>query len=398
MDAFHVAAQQQSSLQGAYVTILACGPDSAEASAELLAASVLGSGRAGAAIEIYSLPDLKRTQVLSDPHCGSPAADFAFFRRSPSCLVSCGEDGTVQLWDLRAGDAPQRKFRPACYGDGALPASVAVSGDDRRCAYSCGSRVHLLDLGEGEELFAHEDAHSQPVTSVRFRPAPSRSDELLTAGDDGLICALDVERCISGGTAIEDDAGLRLVLNGGESVQRLGFLGEDASVAYTVSTTDVVQLWSLHEGRPGSCGRFEDLRAHEQLRQGDTDGYVLGALYDAESGRAHVLAGAIDGSMLLFHLNLEAATVSAVMPAGDANARGHRRAPRCMVPLIGGGLGGSQGGFVTGGEDGRICVWRPGAPEGAPSAPGGGGGAKRSRQQWWQHRKERKRDHQPAAP
>lgn len=96
-------------------------------------------------------------QVLSDPHCGSPAADFAFFRRSPSCLVSCGEDGTVQLWDLRAGDAPQRKFRPACYGDGALPASVAVSGDDRRCAYSCGSRVHLLDLGEGEELFAHED-------------------------------------------------------------------------------------------------------------------------------------------------------------------------------------------------------------------------------------------------
>ncbi|CAK0798801.1 unnamed protein product [Prorocentrum cordatum] len=43
---------------------------------------------------------------------------------------------------------------------------------------------------------AHEEAHSEPVSRLRFHPR--RAGELLSAGDDGLLCALDCRRCEAG--------------------------------------------------------------------------------------------------------------------------------------------------------------------------------------------------------
>mmetsp|Transcript_105661 Transcript_105661/g.268430 ORF Transcript_105661/g.268430 Transcript_105661/m.268430 type:complete len:383 (-) Transcript_105661:40-1188(-) len=336
-----------------------------------LVASVAGSQ---GSLEVLSLAGLRPECSIPAPHGKEAPSDLAFLRGAP-CIVSCGADGAVKLWDVRArGREPARMLREA----GAAPkedeqvTSVSVSSDDRLCAYALGSKIRVLDLTAGKELFVHEEAHCEPITCLRFHP--SRARELVSAGDDGLICVLDAERCIEGGKAIEDDSGLRLVVNGGETTRSLSFIGEDSEVVAAVSTTEVVQLWSLHEQRPGGfCGRFPNLRASPSLRVGESDGYIVDVLYDQASGRAHALGGSVSGALSLFHLNLEASELAVSLPSG-----GHGGVVRGAAAL-GAAVG---GGFATGGEDGKICLWRPaagGSEGGARKRPGAAGGWRKSK-------------------
>jgi len=186
------------------------------------------------------------------------------------------------------------------------------------------------------------------VTNLRFRPGHDR--ELLSAGDDGLVCVIDVARCLTGGRAIEDDSGLRLVMNGGESTKSLTFIGEDTAALAVISTTEVLQVWSLIGNRSGtSCGRFADLHAAPSLKVGETDGYIVDVLYDVSSGRAHAVAGAVDGSLALIHFNLETSGPTEPLMIASCGG-GHSGMVRALAPL-------SNGRFATGGEDGKVCIW-----------------------------------------
>lgn len=346
---------------GSYVVGLATGGPAAGPGDTWLAAAVAG---AQGSLEVLALPSLAPLRSFAAPH--GPAAPSDVVRlAAASCFASCGTDGAVKLWDVRAhGDQPVRVLRT---GGPDEVATLAISPDDHLCAFSMGSRIHIVDVASGKPLHVHEDAHSEPVTRLRFRP--SRPRELLSAGDDGLLCALAVDRCLQGGSAVEDDAGLRLVMNGVEPTRSLSFLGEDSAVVACVSTTEVLRLWCLDERKPGaSCGRFEDLRSSQRLQVSESDGYIVDALYHEVSGRAVAFGGAVDGTLSLFHLNLEAWEFAGTLPAAHAGV------VRAAVPL-------RDGAFVTAGEDGRVCLWSP-ATRASPGqarkrASDGGGGGKR---------------------
>lgn len=63
------------------------------------------------------------------------------------------------------------------------------------------------------------DATLTQVSCVRFRPGVASSD-LVSAGDDGLLCVLDTQRHPG-----EDEA-LRIAMNSEESVERLAFAAD----------------------------------------------------------------------------------------------------------------------------------------------------------------------------
>lgn len=334
----------------------------------MLAASVLARGKKGSGVEILSLPDLRPVRVLHTPHGNSAADDLMFLQKTPDTLLTCGQDGCVKLWDARAkGGGPQRTLRPA----GRPVCTASVSADDSMCAIADGCSIRAIDVGSGKELFVHEDAHSQDVRHLRFHPC--RVHELVSAGDDGLLCTLDTRRCAEGKTVMEEH-GLRLVVNNDEAVRHLAFVGEGSEIACAVSTTEVLQLWSLHESQAGAlCGRFAELRADKRLLVEESNGSIVEVLYDEPSGRAHVLASAVDGRMAVYHVNLEGATFVAELP-GQAGG-GHSELVRSAAQL-----GTSY--FATGSEDGHVLVWdaaAAGLPTGSSATTSAASASKKRR-------------------
>lgn len=348
---------------GAYVVALACdsngeSPSGDPESPQRIAASVAGAADNGS-VEVLDAADLRCLRTLTR-HPGGAPEDLVFLSGAggtKGCLLTSSADGTARLWDLRvSGAAAQRVLRPT-FGSGDPAVSVTADTDGLLCACATGNQIHVFDLTAGTELFVHAEAHCEPVSRVRFHPY--RAHELVSSGSDGLLCAIDVRRCRDR-LEDEDDAGLRVVVNSEEDVRALSFAGEGADLLCAISTTEVLQLWSLHERRLGAmCGRFPDLRADRRLRVGESDGYIVGVLYDRPSGHADVLAGDVAGGLALFHLNLEVADFTGPLP------KGHNGIVRATEQL-----GGAGRHFATGGEDGVVCVWRPEAAAlGAPAAP-----------------------------
>eukprot|EP00927_Polykrikos_kofoidii_P083380 TRINITY_DN8518_c0_g2_i2.p1 TRINITY_DN8518_c0_g2~~TRINITY_DN8518_c0_g2_i2.p1 ORF type:complete len:435 (-),score=48.09 TRINITY_DN8518_c0_g2_i2:170-1435(-) len=277
----NVVARQTCETLGAYVVALTYGPASAP---HRLAAAVAGSDGVSA-VEVLDLPGLRPLRTLSG-HTGQ-VSECSFFNLSSDCLVSCGEDGTCRLWDLRASAAEVQMQTLLSAGGDAIT-SVSVSPDDAQIACSVAERVAVIDpRSTGEPLWLG-DAHSEPVSCVRFRR--SRPRELLTGGDDGLVCALDTgtggarSAARSGGGDEEDDEGLRVVVNVEVAVQKLSFLGEDDGVVAVISTTEALQLWSVHERRPGiRIADYPDLRMDPRLKADESDGYLVDTLFDQRS-------------------------------------------------------------------------------------------------------------------
>lgn len=347
--AYGLAGQRRcAASSGAYVVALAADQTN---SAHLAALLTEPGAKSGHLLEVLSVPDLRPVRSVRDSHGGDAPTDLAFCARSPSQLLSCGEDGAVQLWDIRiGGNNPQRTIRPPSPN---AVMSISIDNAEKLCACAIDSTVSVLDFSMGKEVLQHQDVHSEPLTCVRFHP--SRHQDLITAGDDGLVCVLDMNLCLAKNSAVkeDDDSGLRLVLNSGESVRSLAFGADGGDLLCTISTTEVLQLWSLSERRLGAaCGRLQCLRSEAHLRVGDSDGYVVDVLYDEASGRANVLTGRVNGSLVLYHLNLEGATFAADLAC---TAGGHTEVVRAATQLS------SKGLFATGGEDGQICLWKPSA-------------------------------------
>eukprot|EP00929_Paragymnodinium_shiwhaense_P071655 TRINITY_DN36406_c0_g1_i1.p1 TRINITY_DN36406_c0_g1~~TRINITY_DN36406_c0_g1_i1.p1 ORF type:complete len:391 (+),score=44.45 TRINITY_DN36406_c0_g1_i1:273-1445(+) len=342
----------------AYVVGLAANRCSQQ---QTFAAVVTGANGVSAVEVLDSTPGgFKLVQKL-EGHKG-PIRDCDFLNRSPNCLVTCGEDGSCRLWDLRASqqEVQKRLFMPS----GADPAmSVSASIDDAVVACAAGMQIHVLDIASGKQLRTLGEAHSEPLGCVRFHP--TRTKELISAGDDGLVCALDSARDF-GATADDDDGGLRVVINTEEAVRSMSFLGEEAGAVAVFSTTDVLQVWSFDEKRPGAlCVTCRDVRSDPRLCIDETEGYLVGTLFEQKCGRSWILAGAVNGSLALYHLNLEGAAFVSGLPSGKA---GHTATVRAVLPFSGSSLanGRAEGAdsncpsspFVTAGEDGQVCLWR----------------------------------------
>lgn len=350
-------ARVQHSFADSYIVAL----ESGSSNKKLFASAV---GRKSGSIEVLDLPQLRPSEQVVGPHSGEAPADIAAFSKSPTSLVSCGADCIVKLWDMRAkGGAPSKLHT------GQEPSNaVSVCSDDRLCAFSCGAVLHVFDLVAGKELFTHEDAHFQPVSCLLFNP--HRAHELISGGEDGLLCAVDTQQCAKSRSA-KDDFGLRLVVNTNDVVRMINVIGDDAAIVATVSSTETLQLWSFHEQRSGtSCGRFEELRSDRRLCVSESEGYVVGVGYDTKTGRARALAGAVDGNLALFHLNMETVAFQAKLPRHETKNAKNRsyhtgivRSAALFDPARG-----WDAGFATGGEDGRICVWMPSAGEDCEAA------------------------------
>ncbi|CAJ1329885.1 unnamed protein product [Effrenium voratum] len=300
---------QRSCGGGAFAAALVAGRDRV--------AAALAEPRKGGWVEVLT-PELRVVETLD-----VAAADLAI---CGDVLIAGCADGSVQLWDLRAKGKQRQLFS-------AWEPVQSVSVTDGVCALAAGVSTTLVDLSG--------------VSCVRFHP--DRPSHLVTGGDDGLMCVLDTTRRPT------EEESLHLAMNSEESVERLAFAAE-GDVLCSVSSSNVLQLWSLKDPKAGArCGRLEALRSDPRLKVGESDGHLIDVLSD--QSRGYVLAGNTKGRLFLYHLNLEGAEFL------EASEGGHSALVRASASV------GSA--FVTGGEDGRLCLWQP-KPGEAPQVRVGG--------------------------
>ena len=282
---------------------------------------------------------------------GSPCQAVAMFRdaqrrelasgaASPcgSSLAAGAEDGAVLLWDRRV----------------AAQGSSAGGGGSRQA------------LGEFTE------AHGEAVTCCAYHPTLPHA--LLTAGLDGLVCVFDTQ----GGPGADEEDALQRVLSVGSSVAKVGWFGAQGSSIWATTCTEDASLWNWADGErlagpPGEGTRhaLEQAWMARPSPAGPACGpvsYCCGCAWDPHGETLVLLAGTQAGVLAAWPLTADADGTLAVHPPAAVLAGGHVDVVRAATWL---GPGGSASTLVTGGEDGRVCVWTtaPGGEAVAAHAP-----------------------------
>ncbi len=178
---------------------------------------------------------------------------------------------------------------------------------------------------------------------------------MLSASEDGTVSVYDTR------VASEDDALVTVLCEShGSALKSVGTFGPDRGGVWGVSGMSTLSLWSLASAE--EFARFDSL-AGLCRDPGDEDdsGELIDCYYHEASGSLLCAGASQTGGDL---------TVMTVQPSGVSSLRrltgGHSDSVRCASWVDGGA---SLVACVTGGEDGRLCVW------GAPPASDDRGGA-----------------------
>lgn len=298
-------------------------------------------------------------------------------------LLAVSIEEQVLLFDLRRLEA----FRdPQVVGGDSIPTS-----ETRR-----------KKKNKAPPLIKRYRQHTDVVSSLIFLDTPNKQRILATGGDDGIVVCVNVEIAVQKyenqgcvgqnlqqpaeeNSSDDDDKDDDLVaaLPVGDSVASLTMAkaaqAGSGVVMILVSTTTNRLLGffcnspEVFDDTPAASEQNitcaldigDEVRDHMLLRAGDTGGYIVDHFYDAQTERLYVLAGSVNGHLLLFHVSVGSVTVAArFADVRDGIARtGHEDVIRCgiMLPFFGdaGHDVYCSGSIVTAGEDGKICRWRP---------------------------------------
>ncbi|TBU39158.1 WD40 repeat-like protein [Dichomitus squalens] len=338
----------------------------------LLIASLPSSYAAAAsspsnAIHFFDKERLRNVQTLQ-----GHASSITTLRSVPNvanavthALVSSGKDGTVRVWDERAGSAALRLTASTAGGvHGLLSCDVSVDG----LTIAAGTDLHGEDASilywdprsPAAPLRTHSSTHADDITAVHFyRPSAfstsGNGNVLLSVSSDGLVCTSNAIE------SDEDEAGLH-VGNWGCSIAQAGWLHDRAGRPgiWAASDMETFSVWT------GELDRLQDVdirqpSVHRQDLTWVTD-YLIGCHATANPlGEADndlcVFAGSNEGDVALI-TRPTFADPSAPWVLQRTWMTGH-------IGVVRAALWDERNNvLLTGGEDSKLHVWN--APAATP--------------------------------
>ncbi|XP_066290396.1 WD repeat-containing protein 89-like isoform X2 [Branchiostoma lanceolatum] len=294
-----------------------------------------------------------------------------FAHTNPSMLYSSSLDGTIRCCDLRVSNKKPAQILKGYEGDQFF--SLDVNCDDTVVCGGCQKRmpdtnVVFWDSRTGQIMHTYPDSHSDDITQVNFHP--SIPHKLASGSTDGLISIFDVRQ------SDEDDA-VENVLNTESSVSRIGWYGPNSDKLYCVTHVETLQLWDADEA--DQIGNFEDIKDYsgkeldhhapvatikhmkdKEVATETDDGtkkssalgpdYLVDCYWDAQQQKLLLAGGLHSGRLNVYKVKRKKKTLKPLYSLGD----GHLSTIRCLHWQD------KTQSLVTGGEDGLLCLWKPG--------------------------------------
>ena len=167
--------------------------------------------------------------------------------------------------------------------------------------------------------------------------------------------------CVFDTNQPSEEAALKSVLNIGTPLREIGFFGPSTEGIYCLTGSETMSIWH-HDSAQRICEFGMDLRGRlSQLVGGgsssSTMDYLVDCHWDTTQQRLSLLAGNSTGEAAVFQVN--AGTISHLHTLQGGH-HGVIRSWSCS----------SNGVFITGGEDARLCEWNPSQPNNIASRMG----------------------------
>ncbi|EPS69381.1 hypothetical protein M569_05384 [Genlisea aurea] len=255
---------------------------------------------------------------------------------SPHVLYSCSSDGTLRAWDSRSFQ------QISCINRGSQEVfSFSFGGaGNNLLAAGCDSEILFWDWRTMKQIACLEEYHIDDVTQVQF--VPGRENKLVSASVDGLMCLFETDGGIS------DRDKLLSVFNVGTSIGKIGFFGDEYRK---------LCIWDWEDNI--NEVNFEDARA--LASQGwtlDQIDYFVDCVYSEYDDKLMAIGGTNGGSFSFFPVKFSRSRGK----FGSAKAvfhGGHVGVVRSVLLHTREGRGAGETFGWTGGEDGRLCCWKP---------------------------------------
>ena len=299
---------------------------------------------------------------------GGRISDIAFTQEGSTILHSSSSDGYIRAFDITRTPSvsPTERFQ--------LP-------NHQECL-SFAVHDHLVVAGgQGEVIFFDrrsavsplsvlEDTHQEDVTSVLLHPT---FHHVISASTDGLIAVHNIDPTSGGAAAVaNDDDSFVAALNPGCSIEQCGFYGQKNEKLWIRTGNETLLLWDWHSATQeelggGSFGGAEASADFEEARQSASSAasrgqvaslfeevhYLVGCTYDSGLNQLSLIAGTTEGHVGLFPIRERGEAKPEILPPTVAFHGSHTDIVRSLCwdgPA-------SRRRYVTGGEDGLICIW-----------------------------------------
>ena len=259
---------------------------------------------------------------------------------------SCSENGIIAAWDVMRS-----------------PGSVASFGETRRAPFGCisvglggtliaagtdegsESRIMFWDVRRLQEpLTIFDESHSDSITQLCF--SPNGSTSMISGSVDGLVCAFDLSKP-------SESAALQSVMKPNSVCSHIGYFGANYEGIYATTRTETLSIFELESSETISAYDYDLVKGTgcretlQELSKMEIN-YLIDCSWQPRLQKLILLAGNDEGNGFGFDVDLEG------FKPLDNFAGGHRDVIRCGKIFE---IPNKAIGLLTGGEDGRMCVW-----------------------------------------
>ena len=276
---------------------------------------------------------------------------------SPTLIQTSSTDGFVRTWDLRTHEIVES------YTKGPGKSFCSCANNSNLVAAGVCEQLVLWDRRTRKIISSFEDTHAQDIIQMKFNPAFPNA--LISGSEDGSLAVFDVSQVID-----EEDSFVGAVsIN--TSISKIGFYGNDKSSLWCTSGTESVHWWDWKQScNPESIGgagvTAEALEPRQSLLVGSRPSdYLISCHYSNIEDSMFTLVGDIQGSVAIYNSFNPQGTSQVAFSSQPLHllTGGHKDIVRAVVPCTDSlqlqkGMEKSPI-LLSGGEDGRICLWAP---------------------------------------
>lgn len=276
---------------------------------------------------------LKGPQV-TDVHSCSLLGD-------PNVFQTASADGFIRTWDLRTQNSVE-----------------SYASQHEKAIYSCHCNSEYVAGGVGEDLVLWDrrtrktaamfrDTHALDIVQLRFDE--TQPTVFVSASEDGNVAVFDIS------TTIDEEDSFVGAVSINTSVSRMGMFGSQNERLWCSTGTESLHWWDWKDfcdplSTSGAGVTAESINARESLKIGERQSdYIIRCHFDSHQSSMYCVSGDIHGTIVIYPCHDSSGEILFGVHPSEILQGGHADIVR-DVAIISHGL-------VSGGEDGRLCLW-----------------------------------------